>query len=95
MQLPEAMWMLCSMGMQRAMLGFVVPLWLEVMLIVHGSCYHQGPDGLWSPRAGLLSETILVSVVTVATEAMLMSLSCTATKGYDGVHGLCYSRGFC
>lgn len=22
---------------------------------VHGSCYHQGPDGLWSSRAGLLS----------------------------------------
>lgn len=36
-----------------------------------------------------------MSLVFVAPESMLMFLIRAATKGYDGVHGLCCGRELC
>lgn len=38
---------------------------------------------------------MLVSVARVALEATLMSLACATIKNYNGISGLCFSRGPC
>lgn len=65
----------------------------DVHANAYGLCCHQKPCRCsWTC---LLQGTILVSMAHVAPETMLMSLTCAATKGRDGVHDPCSSKGSC
>ena len=67
----------------KAMSGSVVLLLTRGCVATHGQCYHQRPCGfLWSVLA---PKAMSGFMILLQPEAMLMSISWAATKGYDGI----------